>query len=78
MRGHFELYRADCLKQGPGAGSWRWRFIDREGTKRAVSAEGFESAEQARADVGEFVIDIRTATYGQRFPADIAKAVLDS
>ena len=75
-RGHFEIYRNDSLK-GPGTGFWRWRFIDREGHALASSRASFDTPQGAKEDAGEFVIELRTATYGQRFPADIAAAVVE-
>lgn len=72
-RGHFEVYPA----RGPVF--WRWRFVDDQGHVRATSPKGlmFSDAEECKAHAAALVIAIRTSTYGQRFDAEIADAVLE-
>jgi hypothetical protein len=74
MAGHFEVYRGDSLK-GPGTGRYRWRFVDQHGKHTGHSEGAFKSAGEAKLDVVRFVGQVRQATYGQRFDAELADAV---
>jgi hypothetical protein len=71
-RGHFEVFPV------PDAAGWRWRFLDDQGHVRATSPKGlmFSDAEECKAHAAALVIAVRTSTYGQRFVAEIADAVL--
>jgi len=80
-RGHFEvfpvLHRAPAVADliGTPTGRYRWRFIDERGRSRTASEGDFATVDEAKADAGELVLSMRTATYGQRFAQEIADAV---
>lgn len=67
------------VRDGMGIHRWRWRFVrDRDGQELAASSieRGWSTPSEATHAVALFVGQIRVATYGQRFDAEIADAVL--
>jgi hypothetical protein len=79
-RGHFEVYRGEAerlIGESSGAIGWLWRFVDQNGKHTAHSESAFDTPGEAKLDVARFVGQVRQATYGQRFDAEIADAVVE-
>lgn len=86
-RGHFEVYprrytdadsegHPDDLRCSEKTGDWGWRYRDPEGTPRAHSEGGFDTPLEAKLGAARFIIATRQSTYGVRFEAELADAVV--
>lgn len=68
--GHFELARRREGRVG-------WEFVTDQGTTLACSPDSYTDPQEAKTDAARFVLELRTATYGLRFEAELADAVRD-
>jgi hypothetical protein len=76
MPGHFEVYPRKQDHRRRGGGRYAWRFVDEHGKHTGHSRpKGFRSPGEAKLDVARFVAQVRQATYGLRFDAELADAV---
>jgi hypothetical protein len=62
---------------GKLTGEFGWRFRAANGQISAIGGEGFTRREDAHRAVGDFVVDVRKAAYGLRYPEAVAEAAID-
>lgn len=70
MAGHFEIVPRREGRVG-------WEFVTDQGTTLASSPESYTDPQEAKTDAAKFVLELRTATYGLRFEAELADSVRD-